>query len=89
MELGASDGAWHITMAEKQRRRDLGLCAYCGKSGHAVHSCPHPPSARQSQGQRAFMTVDIYDPSSIVPSPSPSSVSSIDTPNSENYSLQE
>ena len=33
----------HLTPAEKLRRRTLGLCAYCGESGHQADVCTKPP----------------------------------------------
>ena len=45
MELGAS-GLWQLTDLEKQRRRNLGLCGYCGESGHSTFRCPVAPASR-------------------------------------------
>ena len=42
MELGAS-GFWHLTELEKERRRSLGLCGYCGEKGHMTYTCPVAP----------------------------------------------
>lgn len=42
MELSAN-GEWHLTAAEKIRRRHLGLCGYCGSSQHRVVDCPGRP----------------------------------------------
>ena len=33
----------HLTESEKQRRRSLGLCLYCGLKGHLVSVCPSRP----------------------------------------------
>ena len=38
-----------LTDAEKQRRKDKGLCLYCGNSGHFADACPNLPQARQAQ----------------------------------------
>ena len=88
MELGSRQG-WHLTPAEKQRRKELGLCNYCGGPGHRAFNCPKAPPSR-SQGQ-AVMNIDISDPSTIAPSPSPSNLSvvSLDTPPSENSYARE
>ena len=39
MQLGRA----RLTTAEKQRRRDQGLCLYCGDKGHLRDSCPSLP----------------------------------------------
>lgn len=36
-----------LTPGEKEERRALGLCLYCGASGHLVSSCPLAPPPRQ------------------------------------------
>lgn len=44
-----------LTPAEKQRRRDRGLCMYCGEPGHTREYCPHKPrnsSRPHPNGQR-------------------------------------
>ncbi len=33
----------HLSIEEKQRRRDKGLCMYCGAEGHKVQTCPLVP----------------------------------------------
>jgi hypothetical protein len=38
-----------LTDAEKQRRKDKGLCLYCGNPGHFADACPNLPQARQAQ----------------------------------------
>lgn len=38
MEVGATRP--HLTVQEKARRRQAGLCLYCGASGHFAASCP-------------------------------------------------
>jgi hypothetical protein len=45
MELDAT-GAWHLTEVEKARRKALGLCGYCGETGHSISRCPVAPSSR-------------------------------------------
>jgi hypothetical protein len=35
-----SKGHKHLSVEEKQRRRDLNLCLYCGESGHDFPVCP-------------------------------------------------
>ncbi|KAG8131265.1 hypothetical protein E2320_017872 [Naja naja] len=37
-------GARRRSAEERQRRRDLALCFYCGESGHMVRTCPTKPS---------------------------------------------
>ena len=39
-------GLWQLTDLEKQRRRNLGLCGYCGESGHSTFRCPVAPASR-------------------------------------------
>jgi len=58
MELGAR--SWHLTDAEKQRRRDLGLCGYCGEGGHFRQQCPARPPPRAER--RNMMTVELTQP---------------------------
>lgn len=33
-----------LSQEEKIRRRNLGLCIYCGRSGHVIRSCPLKPT---------------------------------------------
>lgn len=33
-----------LTEEEKQRRKDLGLCLYCGTPGHVANGCPSRPT---------------------------------------------
>ena len=65
MELDAS-GFWHLTEAEKARRRTLRLCHYCGEGGHTIANCPvTPPSRRrppQNSNRQAFMTFEVSEP---------------------------
>lgn len=48
MEIDAatksSKGYTPLTFAEKQRRKELGLCAYCGGNGHYLKVCPVIPT---------------------------------------------
>jgi hypothetical protein len=61
MEIGAN-GAWQLTAAEKQRRRRLHLCDYCGDAKHDVLSCTAIPKHRAPFPSRfnrqAVMTYD-------------------------------
>lgn len=34
----------HLSAEEKNRRRNLGLCLYCGEPGHMIRNCPVKPS---------------------------------------------
>src|SRR5271169_2419745 len=65
MELDAS-GFWHLTEAEKARRRTLRLCHYCGEGGHTIANCPvTPPSRRRpppNSNRQAFMTFEVSEP---------------------------
>jgi len=66
MELDAS-GFWHLTEAEKARRRTLGLCHYCGEGGHSIANCPVAPTSRRrpspnSNRQAKFMTFEVSEP---------------------------
>ncbi|MEE6523875.1 hypothetical protein FKM82_022980 [Ascaphus truei] len=45
MQLGGNK----LSAAEKQRRRNAGLCMYCGNSGHILPQCPHKPGNANSQ----------------------------------------
>jgi hypothetical protein len=41
-----------LSQEEKDRRRKLGLCAYCGSADHAIHACPlarHKPALGNGQ----------------------------------------
>ena len=60
MEIGAQ-GAWQLTAAEKQRRKRLRLCDYCGDAQHDVLSCPLVPRNRTPFprfNRQAVMTYD-------------------------------
>src|SRR5579859_6087231 len=81
-------GGYRLTQAERERRRLNNLCGYCGQPGHSAFNCPvvppmKQPSPRHPQ-QHVVMNIDLSDPSTIVPSPSPSSFStgSHETPDS-------
>lgn len=51
MELDAN-GVYRLSMKEKQRRRQFGLCDYCGASNHLWRNCPvRPPSRNPPRGQ--------------------------------------
>lgn len=43
MQMGRS----RLSQQEKQRRREKGLCLYCGAAGHVVLQCPVKAGARQ------------------------------------------
>jgi hypothetical protein len=45
MEIGAN-GAWQLTAAEKQRRKQLRLCDYCGDAKHSILNCHLVPKNR-------------------------------------------
>ncbi len=40
-------GRAHISREEKERRRNQGLCLYCGTAGHIAAQCPVKAKARQ------------------------------------------
>src|SRR5436190_22886770 len=40
-------GRWRLTMDEKLRRKQLGLCDYCGSATHNVFKCPEKPAPGQ------------------------------------------
>jgi hypothetical protein len=62
MELD-SQGAWHLTPAEKERRRLFRLCAYCGEKSHEALRCPVAPPAKDPRlRQRAVMTFELAQP---------------------------
>jgi hypothetical protein len=56
MELDAG-GFWHLTEAERSRRRTLGLCGYCGERGHPTSTCPVAPPFRESRPSRQNRSV--------------------------------
>jgi len=69
MELGAS-GLWQLTQAERDRRRQLGLCGYCGAKGHSTTTCPVAPpggpkylrgNRPMPQFNRQIMNVELTD----------------------------
>jgi hypothetical protein len=66
----------HLTQAEKNRRRQEGLCLYCGQPGHFANGCPtknKPKSHRQPlQIQSAALTIDEPANTSVLYSLSPS-----------------
>lgn len=45
MDLSAVNVRPHgpLTPQEKERRRKLGLCIYCGETGHVIRNCPIKP----------------------------------------------
>ena len=68
MELDAS-GFWHLTETEKTRRRNLGLCHYCGERGHSISDCPvAPPGGPRrrppppNSNRQAVMTFEVSQP---------------------------
>jgi Retrotransposon gag protein len=79
MELGAT--RWHLSEAEKQRRRERNLCLYCGEANHRAYDCPSAPPPRVPFGvpfggpprsqprfqPRAIMTFDLSDPTETPP----------------------
>ena len=69
MELDAS-GTWRLTATEKERRRILQLCPYCGEKGHSISNCPvappgGPPRRRPlppNFNRQAVMTFEVSPP---------------------------
>ena len=41
-----SKGFKHLSQEEKNRRRDMNLCLYCGNTGHDLTTCPKKPSKK-------------------------------------------
>ena len=41
-----------LTPAERNRRKELNLCSYCGSKDHAIDACPLPKGPRPNQGPR-------------------------------------
>ena len=39
-----------LTMEERRRRSDAGLCAYCGQTGHTLATCALASHSRQARG---------------------------------------
>jgi hypothetical protein len=52
-------GAWYHTAREKERRRRLGLCAYCGEKGYVIASCTICPPDRRLQGRRLLLSFEL------------------------------
>ena len=51
MEIDAT-GRRHITEAERKRRKDLGLCFYCGQGHYAVDCGVMPKADREELRKR-------------------------------------
>lgn len=45
MQIGAARGP--LTQVERRRRREAGLCMYCGSSNHLLRECTEVPPRRQ------------------------------------------
>ena len=58
MEIGAQ-GLWHLTAAEKLRRKQLHLCNYCGIAGHDVWNCPSKPKGPPRFAQQAVVSLEL------------------------------
>jgi len=51
MDLDGSRGRrGPLTIEERRRRSDAGLCAYCGTAGHVLATCPRAAHIRQARG---------------------------------------
>ena len=50
MEVDAT-GHKHLTVAERQRRRNSGLCLYCSEGGHVVADCPTLKQKGKAKGK--------------------------------------
>ena len=50
---GKVDKDGRLTEAEKQRRKDNGLCLYCEKKGHLVANCPERLAKEEAKARRA------------------------------------
>ncbi|KAK3537692.1 hypothetical protein QTP70_017902 [Hemibagrus guttatus] len=55
MQLGRS----RLTEREHQRRAQMGLCYYCGGSGHLIHRCPERPSSAQVGENSLFFSLTV------------------------------
>jgi len=58
MELDAT-GTCRIAAREKERRRRLGLCDYCGGKGHSVPQCPVRPPNRGLPARRPLISFEL------------------------------
>jgi len=58
MELD-TNGRWHLAASEKLRRKQLGLCDYCGSAAHNVYNCPDRPTPTQPKLPRFARQAEI------------------------------
>ena len=59
----------HLTDAEKLRRRTLGLCGYCGGTGHFAITCPLAANRRQHQLSALDYGTDALPSATVTPLP--------------------
>lgn len=52
-----------LSIDEKNRRRNLGLCLYCGQPGHVLKTCPIRPSERAINSNRVDVVGDFVEKS--------------------------
>jgi hypothetical protein len=52
-------GRWRLTAGEKLRRKQLGLCDYCGEATHNVFNCPDKPTPGQPKLPRFTRQAEI------------------------------
>ena len=63
MDLDGSRGRrGPLTIEERRRRSDAGLCAYCGAAGHALATCPRSTHLRQARGTYQPLPVSLAPP---------------------------
>ncbi|KAG1964568.1 retrotransposable element [Pimephales promelas] len=54
-------GRARLSREERERRRSQGLCLYCGRAGHFIHSCPVKEQARLRWRQSTHCTSALLD----------------------------
>ena len=64
MELDAN-GVYRLSVKEKQRRRQFGLCDYCAADNHLWRNCPVRPPSRTPPRGRGVMSFEFSAPAEL------------------------